>query len=714
MDNNNSNTPDNIGNSYPNAVVPENEEVMPTAVNADTEHNESTQPVATDASTDVVTDNKNSADNSANFENNPFANQRIQVPLHQSDNQPQAVAPQQFTSQPQMSDYQQNSVQNQFDNHPQLNAFNNNQAPHNQAPQQHFNNPPQINGYYNNPVVQNRTYQPNMVQPQFNNHPQPNGGYHNPMPQHFNNQPPQNGYYHNQAQNNFANQPQMGAYQHTAPQHFGNQPHINGYQPAQMPPRQQYVNQSATAPQQFASRPHMNNNAENITAPAQNTPVQQNPYVSNNAPVNNDIPHIEYIPYTPGTPLPQGVTPQFINGGWYYPMAIKKKKKMSTSVKVMLGIIIGLTVFFSVVLVVWTSMLTDGEGNFENFFEFDGSSIGNSDDKADANDLANPDGPEIVLEDNSTDEGSTEKAYEVLSESVVSISVYDEGEEPEDSLPTSEGTGIVISEDGYIVTNSHVILDETDSNVWVTTKSGDVYSAGIVGCDVRTDLAVLKCDSGHKWEYATFADSEQLKVGQDVVAIGSPGGSDYSSSLTRGIISALDRPLSGSAVTYIQTDTAINPGNSGGPLANMNGQVIGINTIKVVDTQYEGMGFAIPSVTIKEVADELIKNGYVTGRARLGITITEFSADLASYYDAKAGMEIASIDDDSPLKDTKAKVGDIITEIDGKSVATTNQLYDVLDEYEPGDTVELTIYRYDENDSSKNKEFTVETELLGD
>lgn len=508
------------------------------------------------------------------------------------------------------------------------------------------------------------------------------------------------------------NQSPMGNYQtNQMPprQQFNNQPPMGNYQTNQMPPRQQFNNQ-----------PYINDNGANM-----GSAVNQNPYASNinqnlyTQSYNQTVPHIEYVPYVQGTPLPKGVTPQFINGGWYYPIAVnpkQQKKKMATSVKVLIGIIVGLTVLFIALLIFWTSTLKNENGIWDDFFEFDNSFIDQfeNDREPEQSLLADPNGPEIILEANNTKDGSTEKAYEVLSESVVSISVYDEDEQPSTSVPTSEGTGIILSEDGYIVTNSHVILDDIASNVWITTKSGDVYPVGIVGCDVRTDLAVLKCEDAKGWKSATFANSDELKVGQDVVAIGSPGGSSYSNSLTRGIISALDRPLSGSAVTYIQTDAAINPGNSGGPLANMNGQVIGINTIKVVDTQYEGMGFAIPSITIKEVADELIKNGYVTGRARLGIAVTEFSDSFAKYYGAEPGAKIASIDKDSPLKDTKVEIGDIITEIDGKPIATLNEMYSILDTYQPGDTVELTIYRFDEDDSSKNKEFNIEVELLGD
>ena len=665
MDNNNSNTPDNIYNRCPGAVTPnQSRETAPTqdicnAVNTD-EYNEELQHSQSENIDYIKTDVENTAENTPEVDGTQYTD-------YQKDTQP-------------ISEYADNMHQNlQNNNQPIVDNTQKIQVPHLQ-----FDDQPQ-----NNVDNQNK-----IQQPQVNNQSQSNGYQPNSTPS-----------------QNFVGQQPIGAYRPnpTPPQQFVGQQPMGVYQ-------------SATVPQHLNNQPHINTATGN-TASIKNTTPQQNPYAGNNTqnvytqPNNGNIPHIEYIPYVPGTPLPNGVTPQFINGGWYYPMVInqKPKKKMATSVKVLVGIIAGLIVLFVALLVFWTSSLTDDNGEtWDEFFNFDNSFIGDSDDEVESNLLADPNGPEIILEDNNTEDGSTEKAYEVLSESVVSISVYEEDEEPSNSVPTSEGTGIIISEDGYIVTNSHVILDDIESNVWITTKSGDVYPVGIVGCDVRTDLAVLKCDSAYNWQYATFADSDQLKVGQDVVAIGSPGGSDYSSSLTRGIISALDRPLSGSAVTYIQTDAAINPGNSGGPLANMNGQVVGINTIKVVDTQYEGMGFAIPSITIKEVADELIKNGYVTGRARLGITVSEFSESYAKYYDAEAGVKIASIENDSPLKDTKAKVGDIITEIDGKSVASLNELYSVLDTYQPGDTVELTIYRFDEGDSSKNKEFTVEVELLGD
>lgn len=508
----------------------------------------------------------------------------------------------------------------------------------------------------------------------------------------------------------------------------------------QQPPYQQqgagYVNTDnfSHMPQQgfdnannFNQMPQGYGNPANFNQTQQTfgNPYETNPYQQNTNPQMNQMPQVQYMPYTPGTILPEGITPQFINGGWYYPYVVlpnqkKPKKKMATSVKVLLGIIAGITVAFIVLLFVWSFNLDkdgsssgDSDNGFSFEFELPGDDNSSDHSSGEVGKYADPNGPEITLVENDTQNGSTEKAYEVLSDSVVSVSTYEEDESPSTSTPLGEGTGIIISEDGYIVTNSHVIDDKTEGNVWVTTKEGSVFSAVIVGCDVRTDIAVLKCDDAKGWKSASFANSEQLKVGQDVVALGSPGGSSYSNSLTRGIISALNRALSGSAVTYIQTDAAINPGNSGGPLANMNGQVIGINTIKVVDTEYEGMGFAIPSVTIKEVADELIKNGYVKGRARIGIVGREVSKSMAKLTGGEAGIYINKIEDDSPLKDTKVKVGDTITAIDGKSVTTFNELFSTLDTYSVGETITLTICRNSDNLSDKET-FTVTITLVGE
>lgn len=468
----------------------------------------------------------------------------------------------------------------------------------------------------------------------------------------------------------------------------------------------------------------------------QNTPNQeyikysQNPYFNNNTSDVKNTSTIRYIPYVPGTTLPPNASqPIFINGMWYYQVleyGTIKKKKMATSVKVMLGIMIGLTVACIVTLIIWCSSLEVSDNRFNFSIPDDNNSFLDeflddfnlpkateeptlSSDK-DTNNYANPNGPEIVLKDNNTNNGTTEKAYEKLSESVVSISVYEDGDTPSTESSIIEGTGIILSSDGYIITNSHVIDDDNNANVYITLKNDEVFKVVVVGNDERTDLAILKCDEANDWKPAEFANSDQLKVGQDVIALGSPGGKDYPNTLTRGVVSGLNRTLSGTAVSYIQTDAAINPGNSGGPLANLNGQVIGINTIKVVQTEYEGMGFAIPSIKVKEISDQLIKNGYIKGRPKLGVVSTEVSKSLGG----EAGICITEIQDDSPLKDTKVKVGDIITKIDNKSITSFNELFNTLDGYNIGDKVTLTVYRADKNSKSKGDTFTIDVVLIGD
>jgi len=428
---------------------------------------------------------------------------------------------------------------------------------------------------------------------------------------------------------------------------------------------------------------------------------------------------VQYVPYHEGVLLPDGVSPQLINGMWYYPVPVLKKKKGSVAVKVFMTVMTLLTIFLTVMLILWNAGLKDG--NFKDksgsIFKFELPTEKYAEKSTSAEDIgkyANPDGPEINLTDNNTFAGSTEKAYEKLSISVVSVAVYEKDENPDDDFPISEGTGIIISSDGYMVTNSHVVNDDSKSNVYITTKDGDEFSAVVVGCDVRTDIAVLKANNAENMPPAVFADSEKLKVGQDVVAIGSPGGSSYSNSLTRGIVSALDRNLDGSAVTYIQTDAAINPGNSGGPLANLNGQVVGINTIKIVNTQYEGMGFAIPSVTIKNIADRIIKNGYVADRPQLGIISKEISVTTAKANNTVAGIYVQQIQDKSPLKNTKLKEGDIITKIDNVEVTSFYKLFKVLDSHDIGDKVKVSVCRISKNDSSKKENFELQVTLIGD
>ena len=294
---------------------------------------------------------------------------------------------------------------------------------------------------------------------------------------------------------------------------------------------------------------------------------------------------------------------------------------------------------------------------------------------------------------------TAEEIYQEIAPSIVGVVTYN----PSAGLisaATGQGSGIIINSDGYVVTNAHVIGNSNKYNVTVVTSDHKEYSAKIIGFDTRTDLAVLKIDaSGLK--AANFGNSDQLSVGASVLAIGNPGGLEFSNSLTRGVISALNRSLSSissntnssanTTVKYIQTDAAINPGNSGGALLNMYGQVIGINSSKVSD--YEGMGFAIPSNTVKTVVDDIIKNGYVSGRVKMGISVRALSAYEAQINNVPQGLVVMEIAADSNAGINGLKVGDIITKFSGIDTRNTSALYNELSKHKPGDTVSITIYR---------------------
>ncbi len=449
-----------------------------------------------------------------------------------------------------------------------------------------------------------------------------------------------------------------------------------------------YSNSAAVSPSDFDA-------ADKNKSEAEKNEPYENPYNVNKGQYQGEAvtAEVQYVPYYEGIQLPEGVYPQLINGRLYYPVPVIKKKKGSVAVKVFMSVMVLLTVTLTVILILWNMGLKDGFGNKNsNIFTFELPTeiyVENPTSAENIGKYADPNGPEINLTDNDTQAGSTEKAYEALSVSVVSVAVYDKDENPVENSPQSEGTGIIISDDGYIVTNSHVVNDDAESNVYVTTKDGEELSAVVVGCDVRTDIAVLKANNPPKLTPAVFADSSKLKVGQDVVAIGSPGGSSYSSSLTRGIVSALNRNLDGTAVTYI-------------------------NTIKIVNTQYEGMGFAITSVTVKEIADCIIKNGYVKNRPQLGIISREISVSMAKDTNTVAGIYVQKIQDNSPLKNTRLKEGDIITEIDGIEVSSFYKLFTVLDSHNIGDEVKVSVCRISNEDKSKKERFDLQITLIGD
>lgn len=288
---------------------------------------------------------------------------------------------------------------------------------------------------------------------------------------------------------------------------------------------------------------------------------------------------------------------------------------------------------------------------------------------------------------------------------------------------SSEGSGVLMLEDGgktYIMTCAHVISG--GSSFTVTLNDGTEYDASMVAYDSQTDIGVLSINAtGLK--IATFANSDSVAVGEQVVAIGCPGGIEFMNSVTSGYVSAIDRPVS-SKIGYdnkcIQTDAAINPGNSGGALFNMQGQVIGINSSKIASTEYEGMGFAVPSNTAVSTANSLIKSGYVEGRAKLGITYNNISSysnasailsalSEKGYKDANGTMVIGEVSSDSDLADKDIKQYDMIVAVNGNTMTDTDVMTSVLSDSKPGDTIKLTIARIENN---QIKTFDVECKLV--
>lgn len=331
----------------------------------------------------------------------------------------------------------------------------------------------------------------------------------------------------------------------------------------------------------------------------------------------------------------------------------------------------------------------------------DTSSQGKTHDESDYSDKVNKDYSGMKLESNPKDAKTNDsytaaKASEKVSDSVVGILCYsdDVPDQADTTTASSQGSGIIFSQDGYVITNAHVIGNsKTAYAIRVVTSDGKVYKAGVVGYDSRTDIAVLKMDDAKGLTPATFGDSSQLEVGQDIIVVGNPGGLDYQNTTTKGVISALDRKLSTSSLTkYIQTDAAINPGNSGGPLVNYYGQVVGITTSKIVSETYEGMGFAIPSQTVKSIVDTLVKNGYVEGRVKIGISGIAVTSDQASNYNIPQGIYVQSIVSGGPCDGTSLKEGDIITEVDGETITSFADVYAILETHKPGDKIKVKYY----------------------
>ncbi|MGB8768407.1 MAG: Do family serine endopeptidase [Candidatus Korobacteraceae bacterium] len=267
--------------------------------------------------------------------------------------------------------------------------------------------------------------------------------------------------------------------------------------------------------------------------------------------------------------------------------------------------------------------------------------------------------------------------------------------QPETQIEHGIGSGVIISPDGYIVTNNHVVNGATD--IKVTLSDRRILSAKLVGADPLTDLAVIKVE-GTNLPNIPMGDSAALRPGQTVLAFGNPFGFRFT--VTRGIVSALNRPNPYSddphkPGQFIQTDAAINPGNSGGPLVNARGEVVGINTFLISPSgSFSGMGFAIPTQIVTPVVNSLVRYGKVD-HARMGVGITDVTPENAKFFEVKDGngAVITQVEPDSPGAKAGLHVGDVITELDGKKVNDAGQLQMVIEEKSPGTKVTLQVMR---------------------
>lgn len=281
--------------------------------------------------------------------------------------------------------------------------------------------------------------------------------------------------------------------------------------------------------------------------------------------------------------------------------------------------------------------------------------------------------------------------------SPATVSVYVMGQTAtSDNAPIFTGTGFIVSETGFMVTNRHVVEDVVDPesgySLLVVVPGYEIpVSAQVVGTDVQTDIAVLKLDEQDEpYPYVTLGDSDSLQVGELVVAIGNPLGR-LQGTVTVGVVSALDRQVNNNGYTMdlIQTDASINNGNSGGPLINSFGEVIGVTNAKIGSG--EGLGFAIPISDVDEEIQSIINYGYVAGRPYLGITVGNVYSD--AYYGAVEGVYVSDVDPGSPAEEADIRPGDMIISIDGVEITRSDDIIDVRDLHVPGDEVEVVVER---------------------
>ncbi len=476
----------------------------------------------------------------------------------------------------------------------------------------------------------------------------------------------------------------------------------------------------------YGTNPAGNTPAEQpASAPMGTTPSGNAPYSNNqygapysapyNTPYNSQTPYSQ-TPYNQ-TANQYGNAPIYNQTAYINPNHSPKKKK-NTGRNIFVALICACIVIASVAIGV--SVSGDGDNNIKTEQGDKDSNKNSNKDKNQGASAKVEDSPISFSEYSGEGTMTPEQIYDEAKEINVGVIVYAQNEK------VGEGSGIVVGEDKkkentYIITAAHVIADQGVS-VQIQFSDETEIDAEIVGYDTKTDIGVLRVNkTGFK--AATFGNSDKLTVGQKVYAIGNPGGTVFFGSFTNGIISAIDRPIASSASAYdlpcIQHNAAINPGNSGGALLNEYGQVIGLNSSKITDTDYEGMGFSVPSNTMIEIYNDIVENGYVTNRPMLGISYYTVASDYT--YSAIAwknnipygSIVIAAMTESSDLQNQGIKVGDIITAVNGKALDSTDVLLEVIENSEVGDTITLSVCRLN-NSGAVSTKFDAKVKLVED
>ncbi len=293
---------------------------------------------------------------------------------------------------------------------------------------------------------------------------------------------------------------------------------------------------------------------------------------------------------------------------------------------------------------------------------------------------------------------STENVVNAAANSIVEITTESvkKGSFMQQYVIQGAGSGVIVSQDGHIITNNHVI--EGASKITVTLKNGQNYVASLIGTDSDTDIALIKVDVNDLTP-VVFGDSSKLQVGQKAIAIGNPLG-ELGGTVTEGIISALDRNinLNGVNMTLLQTDASINPGNSGGGLFNTKGEFIGLVVAKSSGEDVEGLGFAIPANNVTPIIEQLSAHGYVTGKALLGVSLVDVTSNQAAamYRVSQLGVYIAQITEGTGAANSDLKVGDCIISIDDQKVSTSSEVQQIVKSHSAGDNVNIKVLRNNE------------------